>query len=1020
MKKNKMIKTTLLFLLPICLIGLIPQNSNLQQSLSKNKQLKTSADNYTVEQIELGNNLNNNYGGAIINDGTNDVLYMWGDNTYGQLGTGDKLKSTIPVAIDINGNNDPYDEGQLNNLTLSWYSTGIVVNDPVEGDLLYTWGMDRDGELGNGPSLGDSLKPQLIPAAAKITIKALDFNQDVSAAIVNYNGHDDVYTWGNGGNHSLGNGIPTTDLQTPEKIDLGIEYDSIELLANNGLQMFVTTKSATQGDKLIGWGLNNSGQFGNGTTNEALSPIEIDFEAETGISGEISLIGGDTNSSGIVISDGTNDHLFVTGSNSTAQLGLNLPVDEDVLIWTEVRPDLSIPNKQITSLTMDFIGSSACVINNQLYAWGNNTNGQLGLGNRANSIITEPTLVDTTMIDGTLTITSGGSSFFVLANNGSNQIVYGAGNNKNNQLAIASNDLTNYPSLTKTMIQSYNPEIISDYTEVSNINDTEAKINYFFPTNGANPTEVRLLDSDNTVINTNETPFVDENGYLSGNFQLTGLNPGADYLYQIEVDYLRLEAGRTSTNSVDINFTTTNSSATEIVNPTVTITNNSINNTTSSAEFIVTATPGNDSVGTAWNYESYQLYDSGNNQINQSQITNNGDGSYTVNGLTTNTSYNNWSLTTNWSSTTDGTLEIDSNLPAFATAKATVVDPTIGAINFINSTATTAKFDITLNSGVTSNGNDWVISSYTVYDENSNPYPSDLITPGIINNNFYLRGLSPNTSYSAWSLTINWVSDYNGDEDVATTMTIPDFATSSYKVIEPTVAITIDDITATSVTLTQTISDYGQTSDGSSWIYNDSFKVYDGTNELTNLTNNPDGSFTINGLTPETTYDSLSVKTTFTNPNEDDLIITTNVESFTTDQVVVVDPTTKITFVSSKKTTATFRVEFDSGVAPSGQPWIITNYQVSDGSSTVPSENIIDNGNGTFTINNLTKNTDYSLYTVEITYSDSANPTVTTTSDPIVIDTFGTASSLKQYLELGAVVIIIVILVVVVIFVVLT
>lgn len=68
----------------------------------------------------------------------NDVLYCWGANTYGKLGTGDELATLVPVPV-IGGHH------YLAVSTGANFSCGITADDGA-----YCWGWNGLGQLGNG------------------------------------------------------------------------------------------------------------------------------------------------------------------------------------------------------------------------------------------------------------------------------------------------------------------------------------------------------------------------------------------------------------------------------------------------------------------------------------------------------------------------------------------------------------------------------------------------------------------------------------------------------------------------------------------------------------------------------------------------------------------------------------------------------------------------------------------------------------------------------------------------------
>ena len=130
--------------------------------------------------------------------------------------------------------------------------------------------------------------------------------------------------------------------------------------------------------KLFGWGNNGNGQLGLGDTTQRTTPTEL-----VSNNNFIQATGGGSHSLAIT----TNGQLWAWGANSNGQLGLG---NTDTPLTTPTRVGTA---SNWAFVTAGNAQSLAITTNGELWAWGNNGNGQLGLGDTTQR--TTPTRVGT-------------------------------------------------------------------------------------------------------------------------------------------------------------------------------------------------------------------------------------------------------------------------------------------------------------------------------------------------------------------------------------------------------------------------------------------------------------------------------------------------------------------------------------------------------------------------------------------------------------------------------------------------
>ena len=205
---------------------------------------------HTVEGIE-GNIKEIVYNNGTVYVLTDDGLYAWGANFYGQVGNGKTDNVRTPHKVEgIEGN---IKEIVYNNGTV-YVLTVYVLTDTG----LYAWSRNDSGQVGNGTSGANVLTPH----------KVVDGNiKDIIAGSTVYIITDTgLYAWGNNDSGQVGNGTSGGNVLTPYK---AVDGNIKEVIASNN-NVHVLTDTG-----LYAWGDNSYGQVGNGTTDNVLTPYKV-------------------------------------------------------------------------------------------------------------------------------------------------------------------------------------------------------------------------------------------------------------------------------------------------------------------------------------------------------------------------------------------------------------------------------------------------------------------------------------------------------------------------------------------------------------------------------------------------------------------------------------------------------------------------------------------------------------------------------------------------------------------------
>ena len=230
------------------------------------------------------------------------------------------------------------------------------------------WGIGSSGQIGNG---------------AFDVINALPVRNILSDAVaVTYGwGHTvalksngTVWTWGNGQYGQLGRGPNVTSTNVPGQILTdanGNPFTGIVTIAA-GEYHTLAVKYDNGAYTVWAWGLNDSGQLGDGTISDHFAPVQVLTPIGGAISGVVSVAAGSSHSLALAW-DGS---VYSWGSRNYGQLG-----DDSF--------DMSSPAAQriaafapgsVTRVAAGGLHSLALKDDGSVYSWGYNAYGQLGVG----------------------------------------------------------------------------------------------------------------------------------------------------------------------------------------------------------------------------------------------------------------------------------------------------------------------------------------------------------------------------------------------------------------------------------------------------------------------------------------------------------------------------------------------------------------------------------------------------------------------------------------------------------------
>jgi len=329
-------------------------------SADNNRTLRPATLNLPASVAQVGSSNSTQY--ALLSDGT---LWAWGQGTNGEFGNGQTTNSfTAPVQVQFpTGVHIAYIPTDA-----MPYDTGLAVD--TNGNV-WGWGLNEFGEL----CLGNTTEynsPVELPFANVTTLAG-------ASGHAVYDSNGTVYSCGSNWNGILGNGTKKSST-VPVQVSV-LNGQNVTTLVSSFNNAGALLNDGTYYD----WGFNPAGQLGIGS-NEANSavPVQVTFPDSSGIA-QVAEGGSDaTNGQTLVMmNDGS---MFAWGNDSDSQLGDGGTSAQFSPIQLQAPTGVTYSRLASGGATSYAITSTGAV-----YAWGFNSQGQVGNG--STGTVATPTMV---------------------------------------------------------------------------------------------------------------------------------------------------------------------------------------------------------------------------------------------------------------------------------------------------------------------------------------------------------------------------------------------------------------------------------------------------------------------------------------------------------------------------------------------------------------------------------------------------------------------------------------------------
>lgn len=295
-------------------------------------------------------------------------LWGWGNNSFGQLGDGTATDSASPVQVGT-------DTDWLGLSALDVHTVALKRN-----GTLWAWGENEYGQLGNGTTEGSYVPIQV---GTDTDWKTASAGGNHTIAIKN---DGSLWGWGENDHGQLGNGVLPDDstlpppVYTPTQIGTDTNWQAV---SSGGWH----TAALKADGSLWAWGYNTYGQVGNGTITHVYSPVQIltANELETSSTTPWKAVSAGFVYTLAIKADGS---LWAWGNNVYGQIGINPSEVNYGAVPLQIGADTDWQ-----AVAAGARHTVALKTNGTLWAWGNNTYGQLGNGTATDTFV--PTQVGT-------------------------------------------------------------------------------------------------------------------------------------------------------------------------------------------------------------------------------------------------------------------------------------------------------------------------------------------------------------------------------------------------------------------------------------------------------------------------------------------------------------------------------------------------------------------------------------------------------------------------------------------------
>ncbi|XP_019603579.2 RCC1 and BTB domain-containing protein 2 isoform X3 [Rhinolophus sinicus] len=254
-------------------------------------------------------------------------------------------------------------------------SAGNEVLYTTVNDEIFVLGTNCCGCLGLG-DVQSTIEPRRLDSLSGKKIACLSYGSGPHIVLATTEG--EVFTWGHNAYSQLGNGTTNHGL-VPCHISTNLSNKQVIEVACGSYHSLVLTSDG----EVFAWGYNNSGQVGSGSTANQPIPRRVTGCLQNKV--VVNIACGQMCSVAVV----DTGEVYVWGYNGNGQLGLGSSGNQS----TPCRI-AALQGIRVQRVACGYAHTLVLTDEGQVYVWGANSYGQLGIGNKSNLSYPTPVAVE--------------------------------------------------------------------------------------------------------------------------------------------------------------------------------------------------------------------------------------------------------------------------------------------------------------------------------------------------------------------------------------------------------------------------------------------------------------------------------------------------------------------------------------------------------------------------------------------------------------------------------------------------